>query len=428
MSNVTELPKVIRRAFLVSAAMPHDTDFEVKTLLDELEELVASLNIETGGKALVTIKKPTPALFLGSGRSEELVQRAKANGCQVIIFDNELTPGQQRNWEKLSNLYVIDRQEVILDIFAERAQTKEAVLQVELARMEYALPRLKRAWTHLSRQQGGSAMQRGVGETQLEVDQRMVRNRIAQLKKEFKEVIQHRDVQRKQRMKIPLPMAAIVGYTNAGKSSLLNCLTGSKILAEDKLFATLDPITRRFKLPSGQVLLMTDTVGFLRRLPHRLVEAFKATLEEAVVSEFLIHVADLSSPDLERHMQTTLKVMHELGAQDKTIITVFNKIDLNIDPILLATQKSQYPNACFISTKTKLGLNILIDKIEEILENNIVSVQLLIPYNRYDLIHKLYQVSTIQKEKRRDKGVYLQANIPKRILSVFEAYEIKRRE
>lgn len=424
MGNIDEFPEVIKRAMLVGVVMRGDSEVEVEVLLDELGELVSTLGIEVGGRVAINLKRPSAGLLLGSGRAEQLVAQAKELDCQVIIFDNELFPGQQRNWEKLSKLYVIDRQEVILDIFAERAQTKEAVLQVQLAKMEYALPRLRRAWTHLSRQRGGSAMQRGDGETQLEADQRIVRNRIARLKKELKEVVQHRGVQRKQRMKIPIPTAAIVGYTNAGKSSLLNCLTGSTILAEDKLFATLDPTTRRLELSGGLILLVTDTVGFVRRLPHRLVEAFKATLEEAVVSDFLIHVVDISSPDLEQHMETTLRVMKELGAEEKKILTVFNKVDIDVDAMLVGSLRAQYPEASFVSTVTKEGVDGLVNKMEAILANNIEQMELLIPHDRYDLIEKLHQGCVVRQEEARDDGVYLLVNAPKQMLGVFDSYKL----
>ena len=266
---------------LIGVTLPDDTVSNTRSLLDELCELVDTLGFGIQHERMVSIRKPQSKLLVGSGKAQELVDEAKAHDCDVIIFDNQLTPAQQRNWEELAEekILVIDRQEVILDIFGDRAQTKEAVLQVELARLEHNLPRLKSAWTHLSRQRGGGSMQRDAGETQLELDQRMVRTQITRVKSELESVIQHRETQRKKRMTVPVPTCAIVGYTNAGKSSLLNKLTNSNILAEDKLFATLDPTSRRCPLPSGQPLVVTDTVGFVRNLPHRLVDAFKSTLE-----------------------------------------------------------------------------------------------------------------------------------------------------
>ena len=256
---------------LIGITLPGEAPQTTEGLLEELAELVTTLGIAICHRQQLAIRKPQAKFLVGSGQATRLIDEARAHNCDVIVFDNELTPAQQRNWEQSADdkILVIDRQEVILDIFGKRARTREAVLQVELARMEYNMPRLKRAWTHLSRQRGGGAMQRDAGETQLELDQRMVRTRIARLKRELQEVVKHRHLQRKRRMTVPVPTCAIVGYTNAGKSSLLNALTDSAILAEDKLFATLDPTSRRCSLPGGQPLVVTDTVGFVRNLPHR---------------------------------------------------------------------------------------------------------------------------------------------------------------
>ena len=318
---------------------------------------------------------------------------------------------------------MIDRQEVILDIFGRRAQTKEAVLQVELARLEYNLPRLKSAWSHLGRQRGGGAMQRDAGETQLELDQRMVRTQIARVKRELGSVIQHREVQRKRRMTVPVP--TIVGYTNAGKSSLLNKLTNSKILAEDKLFATLDPTSRRCPLPSGQPLVVTDTVGFVRNLPHRLVDAFKATLEEAIVSNFLIHVLDVNSPDVEAHAETTMSVLNELGAKDKTIITVFNKSDALWDEGTRHELARKFPDACFISAHTGEGLKPLLEKMEAIIEEDFEQLKLLIPHDRYDIVARLHREGGVRKEEVRDDGTYITGSVPDRLLTLISPYVVK---
>src|SRR5471032_3342958 len=320
------LPKA-QRAFLVGVQTPDMPEGEGEELLLELTELVENLGLSIVRSALVRLRAPSPALFLGKGKAEELMATAKECGAEVIVFDSALSPAQQRNWEELAGMAVIQRQEVILEVFADRAHTREAVLQVALARMEYSLPRLTRAWTHLSRQRGAGSMG-GEGETQLEQDRRVVRDRIAHLKQELAQVVRQRGVQRTRRVRVPLPTASIVGYTNAGKSSLLTKLTGSSVLAEDKLFATLDPTTRQLVLPGNQKLLLTDTVGFIRRLPHGLVEAFKATLEEVVVADFLIHVVDVTNPNFEQHHATTLSVLEELGAGDQTIVTVFNKVDI----------------------------------------------------------------------------------------------------
>ena len=345
---------------------------------------------------------------------------AKEDGADVIVIDEELSPAQQRNWEEESGLAVIDRQEVILEIFADRAQTREAVLQVALARMEYSLPRLTRAWTHLSRQRGKGSMG-GEGETQLENDRRTVRDRITRLKAELVQVISQRSTQRRKRQRTPVPGAAIVGYTNAGKSSLLNQLTGAAVLAVDKLFATLDPTTRQLELPDGRKLLVTDTVGFIRRLPHRLVEAFKATLEEVVVADFLIHVLDAANPNVEQHHATTLAVLGELGAADKTMITVFNKVDA-ADPKSLALLRAQHPEALFISVHSGAGLDGLLRRCEELTEDNQDSVELFIPHSRYDVVAKLHGVGRVRKQESLDDGVRIAGRFPRKFSALYTPF------
>lgn len=415
---------MVERAMLIGITLPGDREETTRSLLDELRELVITLGIEIRHECMLSIRKPQAKLLVGSGKAEDLIEDAKAHDCDVIVFDNELTPAQQRNWEKAAEdkILVIDRQEVILDIFGKRAQTKEAVLQVELARLQYNLPRLKSAWTHLSRQRGGGAVQRDAGETQLEMDQRMVRNQIARVRKELETVIQHRHLQRKKRMTVPVPTAAIVGYTNAGKSSLLNNLTQASILAEDKLFATLDPTSRRCPLPNGQPLVMTDTVGFVRNLPHRLVDAFKATLEEAVVSNFLIHVLDVNSPEVEAHAQTTLTVLGELGVTDKKILTVFNKTDALLDPNRIDDLRLQYPDALFLSAHTGEGIDTLLERMQAIIEADFAQHRLLIPHDRYDLVARLHREGSVRKEESRDDGTYIVSAIPERLFSSIEPY------
>lgn len=418
---------MVERAMLIGITLPGSDERTTRGLLDELRELVSTLDIRIAHEREISIRKPQAKFLVGSGKAEELVREAQERDCDVIVFDNELTPAQQRNWERAAEdkILVIDRQEVILDIFGRRAQTKEAVLQVELARLEYNLPRLRSAWTHLSRQRGGGAMQRDAGETQLELDQRMVRTQISRVKRELESVIQHREVQRKKRMTVPVPTCAIVGYTNAGKSSLLNKLTNSQILAEDKLFATLDPTSRRCPLPSGQPLVVTDTVGFVRNLPHRLVDAFKATLEEAIVSNFLIHVLDVNSPDVEAHAKTTLSVLNELGAEGKKIITVFNKIDTLWEESIRNDLSIRHPGALFISAHTGEGFDQLLQKIEAIIEEDFAQMKLLIPHHRYDLVARLHREGGVRKEEVRDDGIFITGSVPDRLLRLIEPFEIK---
>lgn len=417
---------MVERAMLIGITLPGADDSTTRSLLDELRELVTTLGIGIQHEVQLPIRKPHAKFLLGSGKAEELIEQAKAHDCDVIVFDNELTPAQQRNWEQAAEdkILVIDRQEVILDIFGKRAQTKEAVLQVELARLEYNLPRLKSAWTHLSRQRGGGSMQRDAGETQLELDQRMVRTQITRVKRELESVIQHRHVQLKKRMTVPVPTCAIVGYTNAGKSSLLNKLTNSDILAEDKLFATLDPTSRRCPLPGGQPLVITDTVGFVRNLPHRLVDAFKATLEEAVVSNFLVHVLDINSPEIEAHAETTLSVLRGLGADEKNIITVFNKVDDLWDEDTRLSLSFRYPDAYFVSAHSGEGIQALLERMEAIVESDFSQLRLLIPHDRYDLVARLHREGGVRKEEARDNGIYIVGSVPERMLTTLQPYQL----
>jgi GTP-binding protein HflX len=383
---------------------------EAAELLTELQELVENLGIRITRTELVNLRRPTPALLLGSGKAEEIVALAKADKADVIVFDEALSPAQQRNWEELSGLAVIDRQEVILEIFADRAHTREAILQVALARMEYSLPRLTRAWAHLSRQRGKGKLG-GEGETQLEQDRRIVRDRIAHLKQELRHVVQQRDVQRRKRQRVPIPTCAIVGYTNAGKSTLLNTLTGAGVLAANKLFATLDPTTRQLTLRGNQKLLVTDTVGFIRRLPHNLVDAFKATLEEVVVADFLLHVIDVTNPNFEQHHATTLSVLEELGAADQTIVTVFNKIDA-ADRSMLARARKLAPGALFVSARTREGLETLEARCLELIADAHAATELIVPHERYDVIARLHSVGHIQSEEQLHDGVHLRGRFP----------------
>jgi len=422
--KVREKPKLIERAFLVGITSPDQTDRHTGLLLDELKGLVETLGISCEGRTVIHLSRPHAKLLVGSGKAEEIIAEAKSHECDAIIFDQELSPSQQRNWERIApNLLVIDRQEVILDIFAERASTKEARLQIQLARMEYNLPRLRRAWTHLSRQRG-AVMQRGEGETQLEVDQRLVRKRIQRLRRQIETVRRQRDVQRKRRRSVPVPTAAIVGYTNAGKSSLLNVLTRAHVLAEDKLFATLDPTSRRLVLPNGQIVVLTDTVGFVRNLPHRLVEAFKATLEEAVVSDFLIHVVDIRSEELEEHKETTEEVLGELEARDKPALLVFNKVDGAADEATVAYWKRRYPDAHFVSAKTGEGLPALKEQMIDLVQEGIRPMKLLIPHNRYDLVHFLHEIGAVDQESYRNDGVLIRGNVPEKQVSRLNGYAL----
>nr|MDA3809767.1 GTPase HflX [Spirochaetaceae bacterium] len=324
------------RAFLIGINEPKEDIKEAEYHLEELFNLVDTMGITPVESIMVKLREKNPRFLIGKGKVTEIGELAQQCDADVIIFDCQLSPSQQRNLEAEYNKAVIDRQEVIIDIFADRASTKEAVLQVSLARMKYSLPRLTRAWTHLSKQKGGVKGTRGKGETQLETDRRNVMNKIASLKTELLKVKKYRNVQRKKRVGQPVPTISIVGYTNAGKSSLLNLLSDADVLTENKLFATLDPTSRKIRLEGGRDVILTDTVGFIRKLPHDLIEAFKSTLEEAVHADVILHVIDAANHEYEQHIKVTETVLKELGAGDKPQIFVFNKIDLiGNDPVLL---------------------------------------------------------------------------------------------
>lgn len=411
-----------RRAMLVGIRRPDVSASETEGLLDELAELAKNLEIDVVGREVVLLREPSAHYFVGAGKFSEIVAAARALDADCIIFDDELSPAQQRNWESESGLDIVNRQEVILDIFAARAQTREAVLQVELARLEYSLPRLRKAWSHLDRQRGGGITQRGGGESQLELDRRFIGARIAKLRDELERVRVVRGTQRKRRMRVPVPTAAVVGYTNAGKSSLINALAKSSLLAQDKLFATLDPTTRRLVLPDSSELLLTDTVGFVRKLPHRFVEAFKSTLEEAVVSDFLLHVVDSSSPDAAEHIKTTASVLRELGADSKKIIVVMNKIDALSDDVSARALEIEFPDAVWVSAKTGEGLGGLLAKMEDAIAGASKLVKLLVPHSEYRAVAELYASGPVLSRRDTDDGAEISARIPLRKIPLFEKW------
>jgi GTP-binding protein HflX len=432
MFDIREKPHIVQRAFLIGAYFDRREMQTAIDLMDELKELVNTLGIEIVGSELANVRETTPRYLMGSGKSAELIEQAKQLNADCIIIDNELSPAQQRAWETDANLCVIDRHEVILDIFNMRARTKEARLQVELARLEYSIPRLTRMWAHLDRQGGasggsgggGAAAARGEGETQLEVDRRLANKRLDRVKAELEEVKKQRDTMRKERSRIPIPHAAIVGYTNVGKSSLLNKLTLAEVLAEDKLFATLDTTTRRLELPDGQPLLLTDTVGFIRNLPHDLVQSFRATLEEAVLADFLIHVIDANSPHAEEFYQTTTKVLGELGAADKRTLLVLNKIDL-VEPARLSQLQRTFPDAVPISILTGQGIDDLYHALHTLLIDRVVRMDLAIPLDRMDLVSIAHNEGKVLSECY-DRGVAdIQCVLPKRFESRFLPYLAK---
>ena len=425
MFEIKQKPKQAERALLVSVYKGAAQKDESESLLVELNSLVDTLGIPVLDSLLVRVQEPNPRYFVGSGKAEEIFEHAQQLEADVIVFDNELSPAQQRNWEAMTGLAVIDREEVILDIFAQRAQTKEARLQVDLARMEYSLPRLTRAWRHLGRQ-GGGLGGKGEGETQLETDRRLIRTHIDRLKEDLELVRLRRATQRKQRERLPLPNAAIVGYTNVGKSALLKKLTGAQVLVENKLFATLDTTTRRVDLPSGQGLLLTDTVGFVRNLPHRLIEAFKATLEEAVLSDFLIHVLDASHPRVYDFYQTTIRVLGELGADAKKMITVLNKVDLIADESTLHALRLHFPDGAFVSVRSGEGLKELRHRMADLLADRVSKVELALPLSRTDLLSLLHRTSHVLSASYENSHVIVVASVSPKVYARVEPFLIRR--
>jgi len=406
-------------AILVAVQHPDAVEQEVGDSLAELKQLVANIGIETAEAIIVKLPQPHPRFLLGSGKVEEIISRARELGCGFIIFDEELSPAQQRNWEKQSQLCIIDRHEVILEIFADRAFTREASLQVALARLEYSLPRLKRQWTHLSRQRGGARGTRGEGETQLEVDRRVALDRIAKVKRELKKVLSQRATMRKQRASVPLPSGAIVGYTNAGKSSLLNALTHAGVLVENKLFATLDPTTRRLSLENGTEVLLTDTVGFIRRLPHDLVDAFRSTLEETVLADFLIHVVDGSSTNRDHEMMVTRQVLEEIGAGTKPVITVLNKMDLSG-----GVHATTFAGTVEVSALTGAGLDRLLAEIADVV-TRAISMEVIdyrFPSARSDLAALVHRTGHVLAKDYVDETIHIRAQVPEKTRNLLEAY------
>jgi GTP-binding protein HflX len=348
-----------KRALLVSIGSSGGKVVSDEDAGRELRGLVQTLELEIAGHETVNVRERQPKFGMGSGKAGELAEMAVQLEADLLVFDWEPSPSQQRNWEALAGIPVLDRQELIIQIFAKRAATKEADLQVRLAELHYRLPRLTHKYIDLSQQRGGRYGTRGAGETRLETDRRTIEQRIQKLEKEIEEVAKQRKVQRRQRERQGLPVCAIVGYTNAGKSSLLNALTGSTALVEDKLFATLDATTRRFEPAPGMTALLTDTVGFIRRLPHSLIKAFRSTLEEASHASLLIHVLDASDPNIESCYQTTVSVLQELGAGEIPAIIVLNKDDLLTEPAHRESLAARFPQGIAVSAMNGGGLGEL---------------------------------------------------------------------
>lgn len=410
MAELFELKEVEERVILV-AVSTGDGNLAAESL-DELEELVSTAGAYTADKIIQNRERIHPGTYLGKGKIEEVKERIWELSATGIVCDDELSPAQLRNLEEALQTKVMDRTMVILDIFASRAVTSEGKIQVELAQLKYRAARLVGLRSSLSRLGGGIGT-RGPGEKKLEVDRRLIHERIGQLKAELLDVKRHRDVARQQRMKNHTPSAAIVGYTNAGKSTLLNKLTDAGILAENKLFATLDPTTRNLTLPGGQQILLTDTVGFIRKLPHNLVEAFRSTLEEAKYCDIILHVVDCSNPQMDMQMYVVYETLKELEVCDKEVITVFNKMDVADSQTVLRDISSDHQVK--ISAKTGEGIDELLSLLESILRSRRIYLERTYPYQEAGKIQQIRKYGQLLTEEYRDDGIFVSAYVPAEI-------------
>ncbi len=394
--------------------------------LAELELLADTAGLVVVGTLTQKLDSPHPATLLGSGKVEELKTLVIELGANAVILDDELSPRQQRELEEImgEEIKVIDRTALILDIFASHARTREGAVQVELAQYEYRLPRLTNAWTHLARQAGGRAGGasggvgvRGPGETQLEVDRREIDRRISFLKRELADIQKQRRQHREQRRKSETPVVALVGYTNAGKSTLLNALSGADVRAEDRLFATLDPTTRRVVLPSGQPVLLTDTVGFIQKLPTMLVAAFRATLEEVTEADLLVHIVDLSHANMDEQIAAVEEVLEQIGAGDKPVVTALNKVD-NVNREAegvqqwLADAEAEYPNAVLISARTGEGLDALASILDEALRKRMLHIDILVPYAQSEIVSLIHENGILDLEEHTNDGTHIVGWVP----------------
>lgn len=475
-------------AYIVGVALQQEPDaWSLEASLDELEALAETAGLAVLGRSAQRLGRPHPATLIGSGKVEEVKLAARDLGAEVVLFDRELSPGQQRNLEKAIELKVIDRTALILDVFAQHARTREGMLQVELAQYEYRLPRLTRMWTHLARQAGGRAGGarggvglRGPGETQLEIDRREIGRRISFLKDQIEVLRRQRGQSRLQRRRAGLPVVALVGYTNAGKSTLLNRLTGAEAYAADQLFATLDPTTRRLRLPSGRAVLLTDTVGFIQKLPTQLIAAFRATLEEVTEADLLVHVVDLTHPDVLRQVETVESVLVELGMVDPPMVVAANKtdrvplawlaasetpassdaaaaavavpggvaepggapesddaepgpapesgdLDAAIDAAnpLVDLRDRYYRDLVPISARTGAGLEALSAAIEATLEARLVAVTLHVPYSEGAVLDLVHSHGIVERSREDPTGTWIEARLPRHLLGGVEAFRVE---
>lgn len=421
MAELYEVKEDAEKVILVGVAIDGNED-ETKESIDELEDLAETAGAITVGKMIQNREKIHPGTYLGKGKIEELKEYILATEATGIICDDELSPAQLKNLEELLDIKVMDRTLLILDIFASRASTREGKIQVELAQLKYRMARLVGLRSSLSRLGGGIGT-RGPGEKKLEIDRRLASDRVAQLKKEVEELERHRDLSRQQRMKNNVPVVAIVGYTNAGKSTMLNKLTDAGILAEDKLFATLDPTTRAYKLPGNREILLTDTVGFIRKLPHHLIDAFRSTLEEAKYADIILHVVDSVNPCIEDQMRIVYETLDKLQVKDKPIVTFFNKQDKATEDMewvkSLKDTKADY--VIHGAVKTEQGLKELAEVLEDIITKNSVLIDKVLDYSKSGLLQYIHKYGQLLEEEYRGEGIYIKATVPNEIYAKYFA-------
>ena len=420
------LARAPERAILVGVTMAfvsQDNDWPVEESLDELAQLATTAGIECADRVIQHLQKPHPGTLLGSGKVQEVAELARFHNCDAVIFDMELTPGQHRNLERELEMQVLDRTALILIIFGQRAHTSEGRLQVELAQVEYDLPRIARQWSHLSRQKG-SVQQRGEGEKQIEVDRRLLRRQKKQMLEELEHVRTHRQLHRERRQRTGAPVVALVGYTNAGKSTLLNRLASANSLAEDKLFATLDTTMRRVRFAGGQEILLTDTVGFVQHLPTTLVAAFRATLEEVAEADLLVHVVNAAYPAVNRQVEAVEEVLEEIGAGGRPTIIAMNKADLlPPDTELTLTGMAEKLPTVKVSALKGDGIDELLRCISENLTAQFVSLDVLLPYSHGELVAQFHQYGTIECEEYEEMGTHIRGHMPANHSGPFIAFQ-----
>ena len=425
----------IEKAILVGVRITSETHqgLSLDESLQELAMLAETAGIEVVGEITQNLSRPNSRTYIGKGKLDELKLFAEELDADIVIFDDELSPRHQRELEKefTQKIKVLDRTALILDIFAQHADTREGMLQVELAQYKYRLPRLTRAWTHLARQAGGAAGRsgsvggvglRGPGETQLEVDRREINKKIVKLEEEIEKVRQHRNRHRQQRRKTNIPVVALVGYTNSGKSTLLNALTDANIYVADQLFATLDPTTRQLELPSGETVLLSDTVGFIQKLPTDLIVAFRATLEEIAEADLLLHLIDGSHENAANQKTTVLETLEELGTGEIPILTIYNKIDLLDETALEELKENADPHALFISAKEKLGFEALAEAIASGIVQNFKHLTVLLPFSEGKLVSIFHEKGHVETLEHLEEGVSITGLLPIELLSFFEPY------